>query len=116
MLLALIALFHILRSGDRIRVRLCSETDCQRRLVSVLNYGSEDSLSNGVYDEEAEDFKRLIRRTSAACVGLLYESKDNRRSLEEFEGEIFEACSSQYEVAYFLSPLLSASPTSEAPL
>ena len=110
LLMAVETIFHIARSGDKVRTRLCRETDCMGRLVSALSYGQLDESVN----EEVEEFKERIRRTAAVTIGLLYEVKDNQKVFEEFEAEIFEACSAHYEVAYFLSSLLLILPLLEA--
>ncbi len=102
LLLAVEGIFHIVKSGEKVRMRLCRETDCVQRLVSILNYGQNDCVD----DEAIEEFKRRIRRTAAAAIGLIYEVKENQKVFEEFEAKIFEACAAHFEVAYFLSALL----------
>jgi hypothetical protein len=109
LLMAVESIFHIVKSGEKVRMRLCRETDCVKRLVLMLSYG-------GIYsgeDEEFEEFKRRIRRTAAATIGMIYEVKENQKVFEEFEAEIFEACASHFEVAHFLSALLLVLPLLE---
>eukprot|EP00475_Leptophrys_vorax_P033483 TRINITY_DN5264_c0_g1_i1.p1 TRINITY_DN5264_c0_g1~~TRINITY_DN5264_c0_g1_i1.p1 ORF type:complete len:566 (+),score=134.92 TRINITY_DN5264_c0_g1_i1:170-1867(+) len=117
LIMALQAIYHLFKGGEKIRLRLCRETDCLKRLCSVLSFGVRDTLDTPhEFDEEVEELKRRVRRTSAAAVGLLYEVKDNQRAFEDFEGEIFEACAAHYEVAHFLAPLLLVLPALEAPV
>jgi hypothetical protein len=117
MIMALQAVYHIFRSGEKIRLRLCRETDCLKRMCSVLSFGVKDTLEQPQeFDEEVEEMRRRVRRTSASAISLLYEVKDNQRAFEEFEGEIFEACAAHYEVAHFLAPLLLFLPALESPI